>query len=411
MASYHLIGVGGIGLSAVALWLKKEGEEVSGCDARRGYTFDVMAEEGIKCFVGHDPAHLHGVEVVGVSTAISAEHEELKAAYQLGLEVLPRAALLARLANRYYQIAVTGTHGKTTTSAMISWILYRMSYPFVSAIGGVVREWGSNFYWSGKEVAVIEADESDRTLTYYRPSIAVITNVELDHPDFYSSKEEVLSEIRNFAEKSKRVVTTVDLGMKGMLLKGRDWDVVGNRLEYLGKSYELNLKVPGRHNLLNAALAIIAVSEVIPIAEAVEAISSFQGVARRLEVIGRFNEMLIYDDYAHHPTEVEAVIKTLKEKHSRVAVVFQPHRYSRLEKFIDQFAQALKMADEVAVLPVYSAGEKKGSITSEDLANQLGRKVIDKYEVKDYLNKLRGFEAVAFLGAGDITKIAHKIAG
>jgi UDP-N-acetylmuramate--alanine ligase len=358
----HFIGIGGAGMSGLALVCDRLGAEVSGSDRADSSYMERLRGAGLEPVVGHDAANLsEGAEVV-VSTAIGEENPELSLALERGVEPIHRGALLAELCAEKRLIAIAGTHGKTTTTAMAVWALREIGADPAFFVGGEVPGLGpdgapANAGWGEGEWVVAEADESDASFLRLRPEVAVITNVEMDHHSRWGSLSELHEAFAAFAAPARGVVRPADEGMPW--LRRAEDEVV----EFDGGSpgpAQLNLAVPGEHNRRNARAALGALQLAgLDVAAAGEALAGFRGVHRRLELKGSRGPVHIYDDYAHHPTEVRAALSALRElRPSRLVAVFQPHLYSRTKALAEEFGAALTLADEAVVLDVYPAREE-----------------------------------------------------
>ena len=358
----HFIGIGGAGMSGLALVCARLGAEVSGSDRADSSYMERLRSAGLQPAVGHDAANLpEGAEVV-VSTAIGEENPELALARERGVEPIHRGQLLAELCAEKRLIAIAGTHGKTTTTAMAVWALREIGTDPAFFVGGEVPGLGpdgaaANAGWGEGEWVVAEADESDASFLRLRPEVAVITNVEMDHHTRWGSLAELHEAFVAFAAPARGLVKPADEEM-GWLGKAGD-EVVGFDSMAPGPA-ELNLAVPGEHNRRNARAALAALRLAgFDLAAGAEALSGFRGVHRRLELKGSRGPVHIYDDYAHHPTEVRAALSALRElRPSRLVAVFQPHLYSRTKALAEEFGAALALADEVVVLDVYPAREE-----------------------------------------------------
>ncbi|HET8815783.1 MAG TPA: Mur ligase domain-containing protein [Solirubrobacterales bacterium] len=343
----HFIGIGGAGMSGLALVCARLGATVTGSDRADSSYMERLRQAGLEPVVGHDAANLpKGAEVV-VSTAIGADNPELALARERGVETIHRGELLADICSRKRLIAVAGTHGKTTTAAMIVWALREMGSDPAFFVGGEVPGLGpnghaSNAGWGEGEFVVAEADESDGSFLRLRPEVAVVTNIEMDHHSLWGSLEELVSAFDEFLDRAERRVSPEDFGSTAP------------------GPQTLDLAVPGAHNQLNARAALAAVEAAgLDVDAAASALSSFPGVHRRLELKGSRGPVHIYDDYGHHPTEVRAALSALRElEPSRLVAVFQPHLYSRTQALAEQFGAALALADEAVVLDVYPAREE-----------------------------------------------------
>jgi UDP-N-acetylmuramate--alanine ligase len=357
----HFIGIGGAGMSGLALVCARLGATVTGSDRSDSSYMERLREAGLSPVVGHDAANLpEGAEVV-VSTAIGEDNPELALARERGIEPIHRGALLAELCAEKRLIAIAGTHGKTTTAAMVAYALRAIGADPAFFVGGEVPGLGpgggtANAGWGEGEWVVAEADESDASFLRLRPEVAVVTNVEMDHHACWGSLAELHEAFRSFIGPARGLVVPTDEDMAWLGQRGEEvrFDATAPGPE------DLALAVPGQHNLRNARAALGAIELAgLDVAAAAEALASFPGVHRRLELKGSRGPVHIYDDYAHHPTEVRAALSALREREpSRLIAVFQPHLYSRTKALAEEFGAALALADEVAVLDVYPAREE-----------------------------------------------------
>jgi UDP-N-acetylmuramate--alanine ligase len=350
----HFIGIGGAGMSGLALVCARLGATVTGSDRAESSYMGRLREAGLDPAVGHDAANLpEGAEVV-VSTAIAEDNPELALARERGVEPIHRGQLLAELCAEKRLIAIAGTHGKTTTTAMTVWALRQTGADPAFFVGGEVPGLGpdgaaANAGWGD--------DESDASFLRLRPEVAVVTNVEMDHHSRWGSLAELHEAFVSFARPARGLVIPADEEI-GWLSKG------GNEVApFDGRSpgpKDLDLAVPGEHNRRNARAALAAIELAgLETGPAAEALASFRGVRRRLELKGLRGPVHIYDDYAHHPTEVRAALSALRElQPSRLLAVFQPHLYSRTKALATEFGAALALADEAFVLDVYPAREE-----------------------------------------------------
>jgi len=335
----HFIGIGGAGMSGLALVCARLGAAVTGSDRADSSYMERLRAAGLEPAVGHDAANLpEGAEVV-VSTAIGADNPELALARERGIEPIHRGALLAELCAEKRLIAVAGTHGKTTTTAMLVWALRALGADPAFFVGGEVPGLGPeavNAGWGAGEWVVAEADESDASFLELKPEIAVVTNLEMDHHSRWGSVAELRRAFGEFTEEARAVVRPEETDL------------------------EIELAVPGHHNLLNARAAVAAAEAAgFEVSATAAALADFPGVKRRLELKGSRNGARIYDDYGHHPTEVRAAISALRElAPERLIAAFQPHLYSRTKAFTEGFGASLALADEVVVLDVYPAREE-----------------------------------------------------
>jgi len=415
----HFIGIGGAGMSGLALVSKQLGASVTGSDQAESSYSERLRAVGIELAIGHDAANLPGGAEVVVSTAIPEDNPELVAARAAGATVLHRGDLLGELSQMKRVIAVGGTHGKTTTASMIALVLLETGRDPAYLIGGELRATGTNAAWGAGEWAVIEADESDRSFLKLRRDVAVVTNVELDHHATYGS----LSELEEaFDEFTSAADTVVGGGIARLAAAGVELGPGTSRFTVDGA--EITLQVPGEHNVLNAlaALGALRAAGVEP-AEAAPALAKFTGAGRRFEPHGRTaGGADVYDDYAHHPTEVRATLeaaRTLEPR--RLVAAFQPHLYSRTQMLAREFGEALALADLVVVLDIYRARERpedfpgvSGYLVAEAAADAAGGRpvwwlpTVDDAEQQLHA-ELAGGDVLVSLGAGNVDELAKRL--
>jgi len=428
-------------MSGIARLLLARGIEVSGSDLKDSPALSGLRTAGASVFVGHRPEQVGQPDAVVISAAIPAGNAEVRAARAAGLPVLTRAEVLAALMRGKRAVAVAGTHGKTTTTSMISVVLSRLGLRPTYVIGGDLNESGSGAGHGDGDLFVAEADESDGSFLLYRPDVAVITNVEEDHVDFYPRLQDVEGAFRSFASQAGMVVGCwEDAGVRRALdgiaqpiirygaSEGAEVRLVAEALDADGGSatvdvggarVQVRLSVPGRHNLLNAAAALgVALALDLPIAEAARALASFTGVRRRFERRGSAAGATFVDDYAHHPTEVEATLRAARTQGSgRVLAVFQPHRYTRTAVMWRALGESLHNADVVILTDVYGAGEAPlPGVTGKLLVDAVseaapGKRVVylpKRSEIAPFLaREVRPGDLVLTLGAGDITMVGE----
>ncbi|WP_371810605.1 UDP-N-acetylmuramate--L-alanine ligase [Cellulosimicrobium sp. 72-3] len=455
LGTVHLVGVGGAGMSVVARLLAAHGVPVQGSDAREGDALAALRSDGVRVWVGHDAAHVAGADTVVVSSAVRETNPELAAARAAGLRVLHRSQALASLMARGRSVAVAGAHGKTTTSAMIATVLRGAGLDPSFAIGGTVLTEDGPVAGGhlGSDVLVAEADESDGSFLNYAPDVAVVTNVEPDHLDHYGSRAAFEQAFVDFAARivpgGTLVACADDAGARALASSharaggavvtygtSADADVrvadvaptdevgrPGVRASLTGTvgaarldGLELLLRVPGHHNALNATAAVVtAVVLGVDPAAAVAAAHGFLGTGRRFEARGEAGGVRVVDDYAHHPTEVAALLAAARPVAAggRVLVLFQPHLFSRTATFAREFAQALAGADEVVVTGVYAAREEPDPAVSArtitDLVDAPGvvvDAVEDRVEAAHRVaDAARPGDLVLTVGAGDVTEL------
>jgi len=424
----HLIGAGGAGMSGLAWAAHRLGATVSGSDRSESSYLKRLRKAGIEVAVGHDAGNLpEGAEVV-ISTAIAESNPELAAARDRGLEVRHRSELLAELCSSRRQIAVAGTHGKTTTTGMLTHALRELGQDPGFFIGGQLPGFGddgepANSGWGEGEWVVVEADESDGSFLTLDPEVAVVTNIEMDHHARWANLSELRGAFVDFASKAGAVVLPAGDGELADQLAAPDRKVVPFDLATPGPG-ELGLSVPGAHNRLNARAAIGAlVAAGFDADEVAGALRSFRGVKRRQEFKGECGGARVYDDYAHHPTEVRAALSALREfEPTRLIAAFQPHLYSRTRIFSQEFGAALAEADEILVLDVYPAREEPvgplAGVSGLDVLRAAadragGRPAYWAPDLDAAERILRGRAVagaiIATLGAGDVTLLSDRL--
>ena len=428
----HFVGVGGAGMSGLALVARELGASVTGSDqAESSYTAR-LRDAGIDPVIGHDAANLpEGAEVV-VSTAIPEGNPEVAAAAAAGQAILHRGDLLAELSKMKRTIAVSGTHGKTTTASMAALALRETGRDPAFVIGGELRAAGTNAAWGEGEWAVIEADESDRSFLKLARDVAVVTNIELDHHATYGGLAELEDAFTEFAGSAEvRVLGPgVELGGEGEAVRFGIADATELELGPGTSSFRVDgvpveLHVPGEHNVLNALAALAALRAAgVPVEEAAPALASFSGAGRRFETHGRTESGAnVYDDYAHHPTEVRATLagaRTLEPR--RLVAAFQPHLYSRTRMLAREFGRALALADLIVVLDVYRARERpedfpgvSGYQVAEAAADAAGGRPVwwlpglDEAEAQ-LRGELGEGDLLVTIGAGDVDELARRLA-
>ncbi len=442
----HLVGIGGAGMSGIALVLQGMGAVVSGSDLRPSEVTRILEEKGIKVFPGHAESFLAPqTDLVVVSSAVPHDNPEIQAAQRRGIRVIKRGEMLAWLSNSYRGIAVAGAHGKTTTTSMISLVLEENGLDPTFIIGGQMQRTLVNAKLGHGEFFVAEADESDASFLLLHPYVGVVTNVEDDHLDYYRSVENIRAAFRQFIDQIMPDGFAVLFAGDRFLadLKGQtstrlvfygfdescDYYCCNIRARGTGSEFEaykqgrslgeVFLKVPGVHNVLNAMAAIAVGLEIgIEFKGIVKALGEFAGAKRRFEVVGKLNGITVIDDYAHHPTEIRATINAARQFHkNRLIVIFQPHRYTRTQLLGHQFGPAFRGSDMVIITDVYSAGEPPiPGVTGEliyrsALAEGCNAVYIPaKDEVVDYIAKrLKCDDLVITMGAGDIWQTGVKL--
>ena len=436
--SIYFSGINGIGMSGLAKILAKDGYEVYGSDIDRKPITDELEAMGVKVYIGQVEENMKGkdIDVFVYSTAIRKTNPEYKYAVENNITMIKRGQLLAEIMNRFDGIAVAGTHGKTTTSSMMSVALLEKE-PFI-VVGGIIPEIHSNSKIGNSEYFVAEADESDNSFLFIKPKYAVVTNVEPDHLEHHGTFENIKKSFEQFIDSTERLVLlckdTVEKehlkftnkNVAWYSLESEDAQIYAKDVEIKdGKtSYEVvkngeslgrfKLTIPGKHNILNSLPVIYLAHEFkCDMNKVKEKIEEFKGANRRYQVIYD-NNLRIIDDYAHHPTEVSVTIEAAKAtEKGKVTVIFQPHRYTRTKFFLDGFVEALKKADDLMLLPIYAASEDNiYGISSEDLAEKIGNhvKVTTEEEIEKIVEESKNSgNTFVFMGAGSVSKVAHNI--
>lgn len=394
---FHIIGIGGIGMSAIAEVMHDRGYEVRGSDLKDSANVQRLQGKGITCFIGHEPKHIDGAAYVVLSSAVKEGNPEYDAARKQGLPILTRAEMLAELMRECATVSVTGTHGKTTTTSLVAELFQTGGLDPTVISGGIIQSWGSNARIGKGEWMVVEADESDGTFIALPTRIGVVTNIDPEHMDYWHSLEALHGAFKKYFD---------NIPFYGLVVAGLDHPIVREMIAQIGREQRgqrvvtygvaddadlrlsnyrvekgyavfdvdlsdevpggarrlegVRLPVPGQYNALNA-LAAMAVAQEVGIDDGVilKSLENFGGVARRFNLTGTWNGIPIYDDYAHHPVEISAVLKAARSAaEKRVIAIVQPHRYTRLKNLFGDFCTCFSEADAVIVTPVYSAGEQ-----------------------------------------------------
>ncbi|OIO35671.1 MAG: UDP-N-acetylmuramate--L-alanine ligase [Candidatus Omnitrophica bacterium CG1_02_44_16] len=440
----HFIGIGGIGVSGIAHLVLKQGEEVSGSDIKESAITRKLASLGARIYIGHRPESIEGADLVVYSSAIQLDNPEMTAARKTGVPIRKRAEFLSELMKDKKVITVTGAHGKTTTSSLAATLLIGVGLNPTIAVGGILRGEGDNAKLGGSDYFVAEADESDGTFLCYQPAYSIITNIDHEHMNFYKTYDNLLNSFSAFVAQTKKggcvFYYNDDAPLKDIVLKSNVRSVsFGFSREAgfypeniflaqcrLGFSCikgghnvgEISLALMGRHNILNC-LAVIALGFELGLDfEKIKyALSGFKGVERRFQVKYEDGDILIVDDYAHHPSEIAVTIEAAKVcPRSRLIVVFQPHRYTRTKLLMDKFAKSFIKSDRLIITDVYAASEEPiESASAQALAERVRQEIntpvdyIAKDQIVDFLRKnIRRNDMVLFLGAGDITKVSDE---
>ncbi|MBX9685457.1 MAG: UDP-N-acetylmuramate--L-alanine ligase [Candidatus Obscuribacterales bacterium] len=441
----HFVGVGGIGMSALARLLLAEGIEVSGSDKAASPITEELQALGAEIFIGHKAENVARAESLVLSTAISSENPELKLAKERNLPVYHRSEILRYLAEKKKAIAVSGTHGKTTTTGMIAQMMLAAGYDPSVVVGGVFAYMNSNAHAGKGEFFVAEADESDRSHAQLSSQIAVVTNIEADHMENYpGGMEQILVTMASFANRARQCIVLckddpgcmqlLPLLEKKVVSYGQAEDAdYSMKLDADGLQFQVfkkgnllgpvEMKVPGLHNKMNALASIaVCMESGMSFAQAAEAISAFKGVARRFEHIGESHGVLVVDDYGHHPTEVKATLEAARQfkknsgRKGRTVAVFQPHQPGRLRDLWNEFCLAFENADLVLLADIYVArGGQIEGISSERFCRELNHKnahylcgATKELPAKIKAHLLNG-DLVLTIGAGDITSVGKPL--
>lgn len=445
----HLIGVGGIGMSGIAEVLANLGFEVSGSDIKKSKNTDRLEAQGVRIFEGHAAENVGDAQVAVYSSAVQPDNPEIVRAKENNIPVIPRAEMLAELmVLKPYAVAVSGTHGKTSTTSMVATVLGHAGVDPTTVVGGVVESLGSNARVGKSEWFVTEADESDRSFLMLYPTIAVVTNIDKEHMESYKGMDDVVQCFTDFVNKvpffGAAVICLDDPNVQLIIpnIKRRrvtygltaQADISAHNISYtdsFGSSFTvwkgtdvlgtIELPVPGKHNVYNALAATAVGLELdIPFATIAEAFSTFKNANRRFQFKGTEKGITVIDDYGHHPTEILATLSAAKSGSGgkRTVVVFQPHRYSRTKELFDDFALAFNNADVLFVLDIYAASEKPIEGISAEVLTENIRKYGHKNAAyigdletaaEKVIPALQEGDLVITLGAGTVTRLADEL--
>lgn len=446
----HFIGIGGISMSGLAEILLKENFTVSGSDAKNSELTDRLQNEGAQIFIQQKASNIiDGIDVVVYTAAISKDNPELICAVEKGLPLLTRAELLGQIMNNYAQsIAVSGTHGKTTTTSMLASILLTSHQDPTISVGGMLKEIGGNIRVGNSDLFLTEACEYTNSYHSFFPKYSIILNVEEDHLDFFHNIDDIRASFHKFASNTAKdgilfINNTIE--KKDIILKDLpnrvytfgiedDADFIADAVSFSehgcaaftvkkqGQTLaSVSLQVPGMHNVANAVSAFALSYELgLPVEQIVSGLSAFGGTGRRFEKKGELGDILIIDDYAHHPTEIQATLQAARNyENRRIVCVFQPHTYTRTKAFWNEFAKALSHADLVILADVYAARETDTlGIHSKDLATEIEKLGTECHyfpsfeEIENYLlKKCTNKDLLITMGAGDIYKVGESLLG
>ncbi len=443
----HFVGIGGIGMSGIAELLLNLGYKVSGSDLKLSHITRRLEKKGAKIFQGHAKGQIQSANVVVTSSAIAQENPEVVQARELGLPIIPRAEMLAELMRIKYSIAVSGAHGKTSTTSMISQILNTAGLDPTVIIGGLLQGLDTNALHGSGEFIVAEADESDGSFLKYAPAIAAVTNIDLEHLDFYDGIEDIKDKFVQFINSipfyglailcldnahiqdilPRVKVRHVTYGMTAQSdLQARDISFEKGKAKFSVFSKEkclgeILLNIAGQHNILNAMAGVATGLELnIPFKTIKKALEEIRGVKRRLEIKGKKKGITVMDDYGHHPTEIKATLTAVRESYpdKRLIVMFQPHRYTRTQALFDDFTRAFYQSDILLVLPIYAASEApiEGVDASSLVAGIRAHGHKDVTFAPDFTqalsmvtHKAKKGDMVLTLGAGDVYTLGEKL--
>ena len=439
----HLIGVGGVSMSGIAEILAERGYKVSGSDLKESKYLELLDKYDVELFIGHAESNIEGADIIVKTSAIPADNPEIKAAEKKGLKIVKRAEMLAYLMKDKKTIAVAGTHGKTTVTAMLAAIFKKAKKDPAVMVGGFLKELNGNIADGKGDYFITEADESDGSFLYFDPYLLLLNNLELDHPDFYQDLGQFMNIFKRFADKNdkqsillynrddKNLNYLFENRKKSLSFSLKKGEFTARDIEYnnFKSSFafyhhdnllaQIELSVPGEYNLYNALGAAAAAYSLNIEIEAIQsALKDFNGVGRRFELKGRIknSQVDLVDDYAHHPTEIKELLKTVKNMdYKNIRVVFQPHRYSRTWKFMDEFSASFSDADKVYLTDIFSASEKNNhQISLTDFAAQIAENsnvkcqhLADFDKIADKLiAESEAGDIILCVGAGDITELS-----
>jgi len=448
-AQVHFVGIGGSGMSGIARIMASRGAQVSGSDLNDSSTLNGLRSLGAKIYIGHSLDNLGSPDLVIKSSAIPANNPELEEAHRKGITVLERAAALAELMIGTRSVAVAGTHGKTTTTSMLTVALQHVGLDPSFAIGATVSNSGTNAHQGSGNTFIVEADESDGSFTAYKPLGAIITNIELDHVDNFATLAQIDQIFDDFAATIRAegflVICSDDPGALRLMARIKEKnlpisittygidsqaDLRLDRIHLQPKSAEarvsykgrvlavMELAITGRHNLLNAAAALLAGLELGANAnDLIKGLSLFSGARRRFEIKGISKGITVIDDYGHHPTEVKATLESAEiyAQGGRVITVFQPHRYSRTQVFASEFAKALSASDYTYLLEIYPASEQEIAGVSSLLISKEMDSAIHSYQpsmpevIESVAKMAKSGDVILTLGAGDVSSLGKLI--
>lgn len=447
--SAHMVGVGGIGMSGLAQWLLSRGLAVSGCDLSESPITERMRRSGIPVEIGHAASHIAGADLVVHTLAASDDNPEIKAAREKGLPVLSRAQLLGHIMDEYpHSIAVAGTHGKTTTTALITMLMNAAGLMPTVLLGGMLDAIAGNAQISDSPYFVAEACEYRGSFLHMHPTIGIILNIDGDHLDYYHGLDQVYQSFAQFARQIPRDGLLIGWGDDPLIRRlitevscrtltfglGAQNQIQAQAITFNAEGMpsfscrtgdnligSFHLNIPGRHNITNT-LAAIALGYSLGIEPKLmqDSLAFFRGVRRRFEIVGRSNGVVVIDDYAHHPTEIQATLQAVhRVPHKRIFCVFQPHTYSRTQILFDDFVHAFGLIDQLVILDIYAARERDpGTVHARDLASRIARTGLSCVylptfgDAVSYLQQnCRSGDLLLTMGAGDVYRVAEQFLG
>ena len=446
----HFIGISGIGMSGIAELMKDKGYQIQGSDIAINDNTKRLKKRGIKFFLGHSKKNINFANAVVFSSAVKKNNPEIKAAIEKKIPLLSRADMLSELMKNKKSIAIAGSHGKTTTTSLIGNILSNANLDPTIVNGGIINSLSKNNRYGKGDWMVVEADESDGSFLKLPHQISILTNLDIEHLDFYKTKENLIQSFENFINMlpfyGVSIICLDDKNLQYLVnrnktrniitysIKNKKADILISNIERKktntsfrlrvrtnkishSENYKFTINTIGNHNVLNGTASIIA-SKIVGVRNSVinKSLSNYIGVKRRFTLLGKINQAAIYDDYAHHPTEIEATLDAAKYLKNNIVVIFQPHRYSRTKTLMSLFIKALSKVNDLIILDTYSAGEKKiAGATSKDIY----LKLLKENKNITYLKNIKNLNlllskytieknTVIFMGAGSISNIAKK---
>lgn len=416
--------MGGIGISGLGQILISQGNKVTGCDPDKTPWIDDMGRSGISIENGHDPSHIHDVDLVIYSLAVPKNHPELECARKQGIKVLSYPEALGELTKKMHSILVSGTHGKTTVTAMLAKIFTENGLDPTVIVGALLPEFGHKNFRTGKsEYLIIEACEYRRAFLKYQPSSLVITNMEHDHFDTYFTFDEYIGAFHSLAEKLPRsgflFVNSDDENVMDIAKNSKALVVPFGKNGKFSKIEGLNLQIPGEHNRKNALTAYtVAKTYKIPEEGILKSLNSYRGASRRMEFLGEIEGVKLYDDYGHHPTEIKATISAIREKYpkEKICLVFQPHQFNRTKHLLPEFGKSFDGVDEIIVPDIYFARDSKEDVqdtSASQLVSEISKHHPNVHDggglektAEELKKRLHEFDLILIMGAGDVWKVA-----